>query len=126
MERRLIRRRWQITIPKEIRQRLNLFEGQLLNFDVVELEGQVFMRIFTGASPDPAEMAAFKDLMARKNREVRKQRCGSKIRKSDDLKEKRAARLADQASGGVASIAGELKAMVSDLSQYLLTLQARL
>lgn len=126
MERRLIRKRWQVTIPREIRHRLNLYEGQLLNFDLVDHEEQVFIRIYTGAAADPEEMAAFKELFGKKKRKEKQAKCGSKIRKSDDKRELRAKRIEDIRKGLVPSTSTELQEILSNLSGYLLSLQKRL
>lgn len=125
MERRLIRKRWQITIPREIRRRLNLFEGQLLNFDLVDCEEQVFIRVYTGAAVDPGEMAAFKELFSRKRRKEKGAKCGAKIRKLDAAKKARERRIEAQA-GEAPSTSTELQELISNLSGYLLSLQNRL
>jgi bifunctional DNA-binding transcriptional regulator/antitoxin component of YhaV-PrlF toxin-antitoxin module len=122
MERRLIRQRWQITIPGGIRRKLNLYQGQLLNFDLAEIEGELFIRMYTGLAVDPGEAAAFQDVLAAKKRKEKGQKCGRKIRK---LEEKRSRR-AGAARAVVGSELTTLREIVSDLSQYLLTLQERL
>jgi AbrB family looped-hinge helix DNA binding protein len=126
MERRLIRKRWQVTIPREIRHRLNLYEGQLLNFDVVDHEEQLFIRVYTGAAADPEEMAAFKELFGKKKRKEKQAKCGRKIRKSDARRESRELRIEDIRKGLVPSTATELQDLLSNLSQYVLALQSRL
>ena len=119
MERRLIRKRWQVTIPREVRRRLNLFQGQLLNWDIYDEDGQTFIRLFTGGGALPVEHAAFQDLMAKKKAKERGSKCGRKIRK---LEEKRSHRV-----GVGRPVEGSelttLREIVSDLSQYLLNLQ---
>lgn len=55
MERRFIRPRWQVTIPREIRRRLNLFVGQALSFTLDEHYNIIMT---TGSLPD-AEQAEF-------------------------------------------------------------------
>jgi AbrB family looped-hinge helix DNA binding protein len=126
MERRLIRKRWQVTIPREIRHRLNLYEGQLLNFDVVDHEEQLFIRVYTGAAADPEEMAAFKELFGKKKRKEKQAKCGAKIRKSDAQRESREIRIEDVRLGLVPSTSTELQEILSNLSGYLLSLQNRL
>jgi len=126
MERRLIRQRWQITIPPGIRRRLNLYQGQLLNFDLVEVEDQVFIRVFTGLAVDSGEQAAFQEVFARRKRKEKGQKCGTKIRKSVGLKESRAKRVEGVRLGLVPSTATELREIISNLSGYLLSLQNRL
>lgn len=126
MERRLIRKRWQVTIPPGIRRQLNLYEGQLLNFDLVESEEQVFIRIYTGAAADPEEMAAFKELFGKKKRKEKQAKCGAKIRKSEARIDLRAKRVEDIRKGLVPSTATELQDLLSNLSQYVLALQSRL
>jgi bifunctional DNA-binding transcriptional regulator/antitoxin component of YhaV-PrlF toxin-antitoxin module len=126
MERRLIRKRWQVTIPPGIRRQLNLYEGQLLNFDLVESEEQVFIRIYTGAAADPEEMAAFKELFGKKKSKERQAKCGRKFRKSDARRESRARRIEDMRKGLVPSTSIELQQILSSTSEYLLALQMRL
>jgi bifunctional DNA-binding transcriptional regulator/antitoxin component of YhaV-PrlF toxin-antitoxin module len=126
MERRLIRKRWQVTIPPGIRRQLNLYEGQLLNFDLVESEEQVFIRIYTGAAADPEEMAAFKELFGKKKRKERQAKCGTKFRKSDARRESRARRIKDIHKGLVPSTSTELQQILASTSEYLLALQMRL
>lgn len=126
MERRLIRKRWQVTIPPGIRRQLNLYEGQLLNFDLVESEEQVFIRIYTGAAADPEEMAAFKELFGKKKRKEKQAKCGTKIRKSDARRESRVRRIEDIRKGLVPSTSTELQEILSNLSEYLLGMQNRL
>jgi hypothetical protein len=50
MERRLIRKKWQLTIPRGIRRKLGLYEGQTLNWQLVEGEGggPPEIRLFAG------------------------------------------------------------------------------
>ena len=125
MERGLIRRRWQVTIPRHVRRELNLFIGQAVNWEVDHERGVI--TVFTGSGVFPGvELAAFQDVMARKLRHERGQKCGRKIRKSAkrskvlrELQEK--SRIRRESSG-----ATELREMVSQISQYLLTLQERL
>jgi bifunctional DNA-binding transcriptional regulator/antitoxin component of YhaV-PrlF toxin-antitoxin module len=126
MERRLIRQRWQITIPGRIRRELNLYLGQLLNFDLVEQDGEVFIRMFTGSVVDPEERAAFQEVFARKKGKGKRVKCAGKIRKSEAQRESRALRLVDLRKGLEPSTATELKEIISNLSAYLLSLQARL
>lgn len=126
MERRLIRKRWQVTIPPGIRRELNLYQGQLLNFDLVEQEGQVFIRIFTGLAADPEERAAFQEVFARKKGKGKRVKCAGKIRKSEAQRESRALRLEELRKGLAPSTVTELKELISNLSAYLLGLQARL
>ena len=126
MERRLIRQRWQITIPPGIRRKLNLYQGQLLNFDLVELEDQVFIRVFTGLAVDPGEQAAFQEIFARRKRKEKGLKCGKRIRKSDSLRESREKRVEDVRRGLVPSTSTELQEIISNLSGYLLSLGNRL
>ena len=66
-----------------MRRALNLFEGQLLNFDIIEEHGAWEIRVFAGSFPRVEEMAAFKEAGARKKRRERAQKCGTKFGKSD-------------------------------------------
>lgn len=122
MERRLIRKRWQITIPREVRRRLNLFQGQLLNWDIQEYDGQTFMRVYTGGGLLPDDQAAFQDILARKKGRKGRTKCRTKIRKLDEARE---ARL-EGARNPQRLENTELRELVSGLSQYLLGLQQRL
>lgn len=122
MERRLIRKRWQVTIPPDVRRRLNLFQGQLLNWDIYDEDGQTFIRLFTGGGALPAEHAAFQDLLAKKRAKEKGAKCGTKIGKSA---KKRAQRL-EVWKNPQRFESSELRNLVSNLSQYLLSLQARL
>lgn len=126
MERRIIRQRWQITIPPGIRRKLNLFQGQLLNFDLVEIEGEVFIRVFTGQAMDPTERAAFQEIYGRKKGQPRGKICRRKIGKSAGKRELRLSRIEDIRQGLVPSTASELQEIISNLSGYLLSLQSRL
>ena len=126
MERRLIRQRWQITLPPGIRRKLNLYQGQLLNFDLVEIEDQVFIRIFTGLAVDPEERAAFQEIFGARKRKEKGRKCGRKIRKSDGLREKRGKLVEDIKRGLVPSTSSELQEIISNLSGYLLSLGNRL
>ena len=51
MERRLIRKKWQLTIPKGIRRKLGLFLGQTLCWQIIEgLDGgPIEVRLFPGS-----------------------------------------------------------------------------
>ena len=123
MERRLIRERWQITIPAKVRRRLNLFVGQTLNFEVDDVTGNI--HVFTGSYLVPADEAAFREVLAEKARQKRKPKWAKKSRKSDiqgtlrRLQE--AAKRAREHSENF-----ELQQVLSDLSGYLLNLQTRL
>jgi len=122
MERRLIRKRWQITIPREVRRRLNLFEGQLLNWDIHDYDGQTFIRVYTGGGSLPDDQAAFQDLLVKKKGRKGRTRCRTKIRKLDTARDSRIE--AGQNPQRFESY--ELRNLVSNLSQYLLGLQQRL
>jgi bifunctional DNA-binding transcriptional regulator/antitoxin component of YhaV-PrlF toxin-antitoxin module len=82
--RTLIRKRWQVTVPREFRQWLNLFQGQTLNWTLDPESGS--MLIFTGTGPTKFDRAAFEEWTAKNTRKKKAQhgrRCGRKIRKSD-------------------------------------------
>jgi bifunctional DNA-binding transcriptional regulator/antitoxin component of YhaV-PrlF toxin-antitoxin module len=126
MERGLIRRRWQVTIPAEVRRELNLFMGQAVNWEVDHERGVI--TIFTGSGVFPGvEMAAFQDAMTRKLRHERGQKCGRKIRKSAK-KEKKLRELVDRSRAWRERSSGatELQEVLSQVSQYLLGVQERL
>ena len=74
MNRGLIRKRWQVTIPKEVRLYLDLYIGQTLNWDVVHEEGRTEIRIFFGTYPMRGEGAAHEAVAARKARAERRQK----------------------------------------------------
>jgi hypothetical protein len=105
-----------------VRRKLNLFQGQLLNWDIYEDEGQTFIRLFTGGGALPAEHAAFQDLLARKRAKEKGAKCGTKIGKSA----KERARRLEAWKNPARFESTELRNLVSNLSQYLLALQARL
>lgn len=121
MERRLIRKRWQVTIPREVRRRLNLFQGQLLNWDIHDYEGQTFIRVYTGGGSVPDDEVAFHDILAKKKGRKGRAKCRTKIQKLDEKRAKRIEGSRNQATENT-----ELRNLVSNLSQYLLILQARL
>ena len=103
---------------------MNLYEGQLLNFDLVEIEGQLFIRVYTGAAVHPQEMAAFKEILARRKGKARGAKCARKFRKSErirELQERGKKARADLRSGVI-----ELQEILSSLCQYSLGLQERL
>lgn len=88
MERRFIRSRWQVTIPRSIRQELNLHLGQVLNFNLTEGPGGDWeIRVFPGNYPAKiGEQAAFQDYSARAKRKLARQKkktSGNFFRKSD-------------------------------------------
>ena len=122
MERRIIRKRWQVTIPPGVRRKLNLFQGQLLNWDITTLEGETFIRLYTGSGSIPEDHAAFQDLLAVKKRRERSSKCGTKIGK---LEAKRKSRV-EEAEPLRNTELTTFKEIVSDLSQFLLNLQVRL
>lgn len=110
-----------------MRQRLNFFEGQVLNWDLVEdsAEGFTYIRIYTGAYATRLDQLAAHEVSARKERKRRQQRCGRKIRKSDVRVKSREGRIEAIRSPRVMEVT-ELQEMVSTMSSYLLTLQERL
>jgi bifunctional DNA-binding transcriptional regulator/antitoxin component of YhaV-PrlF toxin-antitoxin module len=122
MERRIIRKRWQVTIPREVRRRLNLFQGQLLNWDIHDFEGQTFIRVYTGGGSLPEDEVAFHDILARKKGKKGRIRCRTKIRKLDMARDARM----EAARNPQRFESSELSNLVSNLSQYLLGLQERL
>lgn len=80
--RQLIRKRWQITVPRAIREHLNLYIGQLLSWDLAEDEmGNPEIRIYAGNFRTPNDLAAYQTASAKRKKEERKWR--KKIRKSD-------------------------------------------
>ena len=103
---------------------MNLYEGQLLNFDLVEIEGQLFIRVYTGSAAHPDEMAAFKELLARKRGKGRGAKCARKFRKSDQIKELR--ERSKSWRSPTRSAASELQEILSSLCQFSLGLQERL
>ena len=120
MDRRLIRKRWQVTIPPGVRRLLNLYVGQLLNWDIVSTpEGETFIRVYTGSCATPEDFAAFQELFGKKKGQRGKRKCRGKIRK---LEEKRASKIAEgRPVTGIELI--ELREEISGLSQFLLNLQ---
>jgi bifunctional DNA-binding transcriptional regulator/antitoxin component of YhaV-PrlF toxin-antitoxin module len=127
MERRQIRKRWQITIPREIRQRLNFYVGQLLCFDVVEdsAESLPYVRIYMNIGAAREDELACKEATAKIRRLRRRQRCGRKIRNSDTRVKSLGKRIEMIRSPDVID-ATEFREMITDMSGYLLTLQRRL
>jgi bifunctional DNA-binding transcriptional regulator/antitoxin component of YhaV-PrlF toxin-antitoxin module len=78
MERSLIRSKWRVTIPKGVRRSLNLFEGQVLNWEVIEEEGTTEIRLVHGSLPRVEDMAAFKEAGARAaRRKARQKKAGA-------------------------------------------------
>jgi bifunctional DNA-binding transcriptional regulator/antitoxin component of YhaV-PrlF toxin-antitoxin module len=66
MERRLIRKKWQITIPKGIRRSMGLYQGQTLNWQIVEgfNGGPAEIRLFTGSYALRQEASGFHEDLA--------------------------------------------------------------
>lgn len=127
MERRQIRKRWQVTIPRDIRQRLNFYVGQLLCFDLVEdsKEGFPYVRIYLNVGVARLDEIAAQEASAKKWRKERQQRCGRKLRFSDEKVQSRNRRVAAiKAPHFMEST--ELREIFSGLSAYLLSLQKRL
>jgi bifunctional DNA-binding transcriptional regulator/antitoxin component of YhaV-PrlF toxin-antitoxin module len=122
MERRLIRKRWQVTIPREVRRRLNLFQGQLLNWDIHDYDGQTFIRVYTGGGAVPDDQAAFQDLLVKKKGRKGRVKCRTKIRKLDTERESKI----EAGRNPQRFESSELRSLVSNLSQYLHGLQQRL
>lgn len=120
MERRLIRKRWQITIPREIRRYLSLYVGQGLSFRLGEA-GEII--IITGTPPHREDLAALQEVGARKKKKRGRYPCGKKIRKSDKIRDARMEKLMESP---VRSAALELKEMVHHVSGYLQEVQKRL
>ena len=120
MERRLIRKRFQITIPRELRRFLNLYVGQALSFRLGE-SGEII--IITGTPPHMEDLAAFKEAGARKKKKRGRYPCGKKIRKSDRLVD---ARLEKMLADPVKLAATELQELVHLVSESLRDLQERL
>ena len=82
--RQQIRKRWQITVPRAIREHLHMFIGQVLNFDLAENEtGQTEIRIYTGEFRRARDLAAYQTPSGIKRRRKRGQSWRKKIRKSD-------------------------------------------
>jgi hypothetical protein len=92
----------------------------------MEQDGQVFIRVFTGLAADPEERAAFQEVFARKKDKGKRLKCAGKIGKSARQRESRALRIEDVRKGLVPSTVGELQEIISNLSAYLRSLQARL
>jgi bifunctional DNA-binding transcriptional regulator/antitoxin component of YhaV-PrlF toxin-antitoxin module len=142
MERGLIRKRWQVTLPREIRRRLNLFIGQTLNFT---LDEDYCIRISTGIVPS-AEEAEFYEQVKGKKAAFGKRRKfriseGKRTAKRERPKEARFEKLEEMASffprdpeihqaierAEAAEDAREgLKQLVANLSRFLLSMQERL
>lgn len=74
MQRGLIRKRFQVTIPRWVRRTLNLFEGQTLNWDVLEEGGAWFIKIYSGSFSLSHEEAAFKEYLRVSPKKERKSR----------------------------------------------------
>jgi bifunctional DNA-binding transcriptional regulator/antitoxin component of YhaV-PrlF toxin-antitoxin module len=127
MERRQIRKRWQVTIPRDIRQRLNFYVGQLLCFDLVEdsAEGFPYVRLYLNVGAARHDEMAMQEVSARKERKRRQQRCGRKLRFSDEKVQSRNRRMA-AIKAPYFMESTELQEIVSGLSVYLLSLQERL
>jgi len=150
MERRLIRERWQVTIPRGIRRKLNLFVGQTVNFHVDLETGTVLM--FTGSVALPADDAAFQEIFTGSPRRLgqrkEERRKRGKIRNSDGGR-RSGKRLINARFDKLDHMAGffptdpevlaalaearaagegrqELKGILSSLSQFLLGLQERI
>lgn len=121
MERRLIRKKWQVTIPRGVRARLNLFQGQLLNWEVVDEEGFFHIKIWSGLCPTAEDKTAYDEFLYKKERQLRRSKCAKKIGK---LEEKRSLKLREEREG--TGSRSELKSLVSEFSQYLLSLQEKL
>lgn len=123
MDRRLIRKRWQVTIPPGVRRLLNLYVGQLLNWDIVSTpEGETFIRVYTGSCANPEDFAAFQEAFAKKKGRKGERKCRGKIRKLEDKRRSRV----EIANPVKTTELIEFKEIVSGLSQFLLSLQGRL
>ena len=78
MERRIIRKKWQLTIPKGVRRKMGLHEGQTLNWQVVEglAGGPPEIRLFPGSFTVKKDATEFRkeldELTPKKRRELRK------------------------------------------------------
>ena len=105
-----------------MRRRLNLFQGQLLNWEIYEDGGQTFIRLFSGGGVLPDDHAAFQDLLTKKKTKEKGAKCGTKIGK---LEAKRRLRVEEENPVRGTELTA-LKEMVSEFSQFLLSLQARL
>lgn len=74
MERNRIRGRWQITIPPGIRQGLKMFEGQTLNWQIIDWEGQTVLMVFCGDFAQRGEDPGFIEEIRRIRKRGRKKR----------------------------------------------------
>ena len=105
-----------------MRRRLNLFQGQLLNWDIHSYDGQTFIRVYTGGGSLPEDEAAFQDILAEKAGKKGRLKCRTKIRKLDTAREAKI----EAGRNPQRFESSELRNLVSNLSQYLLGLQERL
>jgi bifunctional DNA-binding transcriptional regulator/antitoxin component of YhaV-PrlF toxin-antitoxin module len=75
MERGIIRKKFQVTIPRYIRRFLSLHVGQTLNWDLSEIEGTWYIRIYGGSCALSSEEAAFrKELLSQPKKRRKRQR----------------------------------------------------
>lgn len=142
MERGLIRKRYQITIPRGVRRALNLFIGQTLNF---ALDENYCITISTGSLPSAEEGEFYKLLKGEKPRfpkgkkfrisEGRRQSRGERLKSArfEKLEKMMAAFPVDPELMNALDDAREaenarqdLMQIVSNLSKFLLRIQERL
>jgi hypothetical protein len=98
---------------------LNLFQGQIINWDIQEGDEGMFIRLFTGNLRVLGEDAAYQELFGKKGKGAKK------CRKFGKSAEKRVKRIED-ARNPQRGEAIELRNLLSGLSEYLLGLQGRL
>jgi hypothetical protein len=84
----------------------------------------LFIRVYTGQVPR-ADLAVFREVMCRKKRKREGQKCGGKIGKSAGQKRLREL-YGKEKERRAYSESIELRQLISELSEYLLFLQARL
>jgi bifunctional DNA-binding transcriptional regulator/antitoxin component of YhaV-PrlF toxin-antitoxin module len=121
MSRCLIRKRWQITIPRDVRQHLNLFVGQTLNF---YLDEEYCLKVVPSGFPKRDEdAAAFRDLLRRKPSGVEPRKKRRKFRISD---KDRVSQLELQEIAPVVFARNQLRGLLSEISTYLLKVQDQL
>ncbi len=120
MESRQIRKRWQITIPRQLRRKLNLYIGQVLTWGLEHDERGSHLVLYTGTFATMG--AAHMDEEARKWRGQKR----SRFRKSDKIKrlqEERKSKIEAELTGYVGT---DLRQLITEFSGYLLNLQAKL
>jgi len=108
---------------------LNLYEGQVLNWDLVQdtAEGFTYIRVYTGSYATRLDQLACQEARARAERKARKKRTprARKIRKSEARMESRGQRLEMIKSSNLYD-AGELQEIIGGMVEYLQGLAGRI